>query len=197
MNDEIESLPVSASESGKNAYYLPNCTVVEHVPAYCSCLDKIKRVAARDKGMARFSECAHAIRHKTCKALALRSEEVLMGKALYFVPRTVFAVSVSDGTGPDWHAVAAESKQRRRNERAAAKPALDLGIGGSYADAINAAFQAVPSVALPAIPAALQPRPVATLPVKPTVLAPMTIAGESPMQYARRIAASRQPQGAL
>lgn len=186
MNDEIASLPITASESGKNAYYLPNCSIVEHVPAYCSCLDKIKRVTTRDKGVARFSECAHAIRHKTCKALPLRAEEVLMGKAIYFVSRVAFEASISDGTGPDWTRLAAESKQRRRSPASAA-PALSAT--GGYADAINAAMRALPvtAPASVAIPAASTPAPI----VRPIMPASMTVAGESPMQYARRIAAAR------
>ena len=166
MSETSTVLPVSASESGKNAYYLPNCDVVEHVPAYCSCLDKIKSIKARVKGYA--SECASALRQDRCKAANMRQEEELKGQALFFIPRVALERTESTGEPIDWSA----RMPTKRRPRATPTTNRITDAGGSFADAINEAMRALPESP------------------KPTLPAPMMVAGESPMQYARRIAAT-------
>ncbi|UUZ75565.1 hypothetical protein LP414_28005 [Polaromonas sp. P1(28)-13] len=162
MTEEVTTrLPVTASESGKNAYYLPNCNVVDHVPAYCSCLDKIKQIKAA--GRSAFHECSTAARQGRCKAADMRQEEELKGEALYFVPRAGLTQAEHGGAPvPSWSARMPTPKPKRRD--------LSTNVGGSFADAINEAMKSLP----------VAPRP--------TMPAPTMVAGETPMQFARRLA---------
>lgn len=164
MTEEIITtrLPVSASESGKNAYYVPTCDVVEHAPAYASCLDKMKQI--RNK-TGKFPACATAARQGRCKAAALRQEEELKGEALYFVPRVALVRTEHDGTTPVWSTRMPPPKPKRRD--------LPANVGGDYADAINEAMKSLPVAPRPAMPA------------------PLMVAGETPMQFARRLSVIR------
>lgn len=76
--------PPSASGGGENAYYLRGCEVVQRSPSYASCLFKIGEQEAGRKNELH-AECASA--GSRCAARAMRDEERLQGKALYYFPR--------------------------------------------------------------------------------------------------------------
>lgn len=140
-----------ASEGGDNAFYLASCMHVQHRPAYAACLCKIEdRKKGRLEGM---PECSAAIGRKDCPALPMRQEEILAGKAIYFVSRKelqaqaqaaaaarghVFAQMAEQGR--DW----APSKTKRPKVTAApAAPAPSI----DYAAAINKAMSAATAAA--------------------------------------------------
>jgi hypothetical protein len=148
--------PPKMSEGGINAYYLDDCAVVGHRPNYAVCLNKAN--ALKRDGTLHGSECEMAIRHKTCKALALRKEELEAGRAIYFVHRDKLQ-EFNEGRDAKVRPVVSErSKQHAPNiaksapapkkEERFAKSApkkeehfLDVKAG-DYADALNASLQA-------------------------------------------------------
>lgn len=81
-----QAFPVDASRGGDNAFYLPQCSTVQHRPGYCMCL---KLIEDRKDGRlsATYAACSAAIGNKTCPALKLRKQEVTTGNALFYVPR--------------------------------------------------------------------------------------------------------------
>lgn len=161
MIEENKMQPLSASESGRNAYYLPNCEVIEHSPAYASCLDKLRQIKEK-KTNGRFTECVSAVRNGRCKAADMRQEEELKGQAVYFVARVALTIPAS----PNWDNYTPKSKPP--HQRFVVTTHSKANQGGSYADAINAAMQTLP---------------------KPVFTAPKMVAGETPIQFARRLAA--------
>lgn len=151
--EQLEQLirGAEASEGGDNAFYLASCMHVQHRPAYAACLCKIEdRKKGRLEGM---PECSAAIGRKDCPALPMRQEEILAGKAIYFVSRKelqaqaqaaaaarghVFAQMAEQGR--DW----APSKTKRPKVTAApAAPAPSI----DYAAAINKAMSAATAAA--------------------------------------------------
>ena len=145
------TLPIFGSEhsaTGNNAYYLNSCVHTQHRPAYCACLNKI---AERKKGrLESFPECSAAIGRKDCPALAMKKEEELAGKAIYFISRTqlraemqaaaeargqVFARMAEQGR--DW---TPSKSKRSKTTTAPVKPSAPAYSGVDYAAAINAAM---------------------------------------------------------
>lgn len=146
--------PPKMSEGGINAYYLDDCAAVGHRPNYAVCLNKAN--ALKRDGTLHGSECETAIRHKTCKALALRKEELKAGRAIYFVHRDKLRAFNEERDAKARPVVSERSKQHTPN---IVKPApkkeehfpkftpkkeehfLDAKTG-DYADALNASLQA-------------------------------------------------------
>jgi len=83
VDDEI--YPVEASLWGTNAYHF-SCTVRAGTQANCICANKLKAFDEKRFGGI-LEECHDAIRVGTCPARAMRREEELAGKAIYFVNR--------------------------------------------------------------------------------------------------------------
>lgn len=143
IDDEI--YPVSASALGTNAYYIPNCKEVGHNAAYASCLKKIKD---RKEGRldAQYSDCSAAIGRKDCPAMAMRKEEELENKAIYFINRKKLQ------SNNQFRDEMAASQARADNVKSASKfpnkstravePVGSIAIPeSSYAAAINNAMQ--------------------------------------------------------
>lgn len=187
--------PVAASAGADNAYYLRGCPVVERSPAYAACLYRLHEAdAGRETELNR--QCAGAIRQGRCIAHGMREAEQLAGVALYYFPRLAkpflpvktagdFGVLVTNHTDPALIPKAPAPKP---------KPAPKVDAG-SYADAINAALATKP-VTMEEIKQAVATIPPEQLPpLLPKMLAPSddhTIQpGETPLQYARRMAALR------
>jgi len=209
--------PPAASARGENAYYLRGCETVQRSPSYASCLFKLAEVqAGRDNDYNR--ECGTAIRAGRCHAKGMREQELLQGVALYYFPRTPpqalhvavkdagdFGVRITNLTDP----TLIPKDPPARGTRVISKPSktkptdpldaeLDAAAGG-YAAAITAAVADLPEE--PPVPASVAPPVKVTPPPapapKPVPAAPThagrppMISGETPLQYARRIAAQR------
>jgi hypothetical protein len=180
-------LPPSASRSGTNAYYFGSCSVVGHSPAYCVCLNKIEKVKTRAPDAP--SGCAEAISHGRCMADSMRQSEELQGQALYFIARETIATGLAKI--PAWSVETPEMCKHNPHVTPAA-PAraatvIAANTGGSYADAINAAVKELSAAPTPT-PA---PAPIAAaIAAKPAAPRPPMNPGETPMQYARRLAAT-------
>jgi hypothetical protein len=137
--------PLSASLSGKNAYYLGHCRITEHNPAYAACLDKMRLVK---EGRARevWPACSEAIRLGTCQAVTMRQTEELAGEALYFLPRDTAGNAVR---APAWSREPTDANRAEKDIAQRADPyhsehvkVPDKRTGhidtGGFADAINA-----------------------------------------------------------
>ncbi|WKZ86378.1 hypothetical protein N5B55_05330 [Ralstonia pickettii] len=181
--------PPSASASPSNAFYLRGCDVVQHRPAYCSCLAKIE--ARQHGGLdSMYAGCSTAIGHKTCPALSMRSEEELAGKAIYFVNRDKLRAFADEQAG---QVTPSLSKVSESSLKPAPRPALKRPAESSifptmadgYAAAINAGIAEL-NKRTPA-PASVpeQPKQVVSLPS----MSPNP--GESMVEFARRMAAQR------
>lgn len=204
MGDQMENeivnhdtiYPASASEGGDNAYYLRGCEVVQRSPAYASCLYKI---AEKDAGRTSelHGECHNA--GGRCAARAMRDEERLQGKALYYFPRKHpepailpfkvagdFGVLITNLTDPALIPRSPNSTPTSRfmdtikklGDAVVGKPAvqakkstsvLDSIDTGTYADAINT------------------PAPVAKKPLTKDDLAKLAQPGESLIDTAKRL----------
>jgi hypothetical protein len=195
--------PISASESGKNAYYMGHCRHTEHNPAYCACLEKIRRVKAHERVD---PVCADPIRLGTCQAVHMRQAEELAGEALYFVSREdwqkgmaklpPWAVPVDQSPVTERPVPQMTEAQKRVHGGMKSSGAFGVEaavtLGGSYADAINAAMKS--SVA-PISPPVSAPKPTPSPSPAPVTVASTQISlprlpGESPIAYAKRRAAA-------
>lgn len=84
--ESTEELPVSRSADRDN-FYFHYCDQLGQQAHYMVCLHKIEeRKEGRLKSV--WAECSAAIGNKQCPALAMRKEELRVGKAIYFVPKT-------------------------------------------------------------------------------------------------------------
>lgn len=194
-NEQIKhdkSFPPSASAGPDNAYYLKGCDVVQRSPAYASCLFKITEYQAGRRHEI-YRDCSTAIEQRQCKAMGLRQEEELQGVALYYFPRKPpqeltlpaktagdFGVRVSNLTPPHMTPKDPKSVGRFMATVVPKKPvdALDRELDAAstgYAEAITAAVAEL-NAPQPA------PQPLSRPPMEP---------GETPLQYARRLAAPR------
>lgn len=191
------------SQHASNAYYIPRCDFVERSPSYASCLWKItENAAGRSANYPSHADCVPHIEAKRCKACGMQQQEELAGVAMYFFPRQFHQNQVVTSLTPADQIPRAASHKRglpdpvhRASKGAAPAPRVDVAsTRNDYADAINAAMQTLADPPAPA-PA---PEPKAAAPelpvpqVKPAL--PAMLAGESPIQYARRTAALRQAQ---
>lgn len=158
-NLQDEFYPASASADGhKNAFHLGNCDLVGHRPPYASCLFKLNEWKVRGLGAA-CASCATAMARNECPAQAMRAEELLAGKAIYYIDRARLQ-SQNDGREEQTQArlndllISGGVSLRKANMslKASPKPATIVAKPadfmdaqqGSYADAINLAVQEQP-----------------------------------------------------
>ena len=90
MTTENDSIihPFSASASGQNAYNLDNCDKVGHRPPYASCLFKINEFDHGRLGSGgSCGDCKNAMSAGTCPAQAMRKEEEIKGRSIYYIDR--------------------------------------------------------------------------------------------------------------
>lgn len=192
--EDNEIYPAEASEQGCNSYYLPGCDIAGHRPAYAACL---KKIADRKNGRltTSLSECSAAIGKKECPAQRMRKEELVEGKAIYFINRNKlrsFMQYQSEMEQQRWASMSfgKDDKKKAPKMRVVAespkappppKHFLDMNTG-SYADAINAALKPVaPEPVAPATPPVQQNQ----APVAPIQ------AGMSLLEMARQMAAAK------
>ncbi|MDY7537639.1 hypothetical protein QN372_00605 [Undibacterium sp. RTI2.1] len=209
MNETTKNFPPSASHGGDNAYYLKGCDQVGHQPSYAACLWKIAETeASRPNSL--FGSCPDEIRSGRCQAINMRQEEQLKGVALYYFPRQFIQHQVITNLTPAENIPRVSKPVSRPVTTLAAttskapQTAQDKEFDGDqgYAAAINAAMQETLASAGPSpgdtpidrtikaasLPNFTQPesqpalRTNTRLPINP---------GESPLQYARRIAATK------
>jgi hypothetical protein len=137
------------------------CNAIGQRMSYAACLNRIKVVQSDQRAPADWSVCKSALGCRQCPAKDMRDDEIEAGHALFFVAREDVQNAVA--ASRDW----VSSWDKPAPKRRAAKTALDAaGDLGTYSDAINAA------------PRTSKPIPVA-------------LAGETPVQMARRLAAEQ------
>lgn len=211
--------PPAASAGGNNAYYLKGCEVVERSPSYASCLFKIgEKDAGREHEQHR--ECSNAGSRCAARGMrdqeklagvALYFFPRTPPQALH-VPFKIagdFGVRITNLTDPAHIPRDPKSAgDRFVNKPLAKEKAIDPldaeldAMSTGYAAAITAAVAELPPEPAPAPapkspPIVVPPKPVAAAPAPksmPTVTnpgRPPMEAGETPLQYARRIAANR------
>lgn len=160
-------IPIAASADGKTNSFCLQCKKAEQSMSYAACLNRIA-VVQGDNAPKDWAVCEQAVRHGLCIANDMRMEEELAGRSLYFRAREVLQ-AVTD-TARKWF-MPGDGTPAARAPRRKTVGLGDLGDMGSYADALNAA------AAAPAEP----PKPL-----------PVALAGETPLQMARRMAAERK-----
>lgn len=188
---ETKHYPPSASRSGTNAYYLAKCDIAGHAPSYAACLAKLDEI---EKGSGKHTSCAVAVGLHRCQAHSMRAEELLQGRALYYVPRETIATN-SDKS-PAWSVVGRIAAEQgvgiTTTVPKVATPSIPkppvANLGGTYADAINAAMRTLPPS--PQVTVTQTPA-VAAAAIAQRTPAPAMQPGETPLAYARRVAASR------
>lgn len=80
-----EDNPLEMSLGGRNTVYHP-CEVYQGRPSYASCLTVINKIRAGNELIKTLRpECVTAVENGTCKAMGMRKEEELAGRALFFV----------------------------------------------------------------------------------------------------------------
>lgn len=144
-----EIYPAAASAGAWNAFYMSNCDVVGHRPAYCICVNKIQAME-RDGKLPTGMSCEREIRHRECPALEMREQEVLADKAIYFVNRNKLQEFNRERERVEREKLLEErQKAREANGKKSSRPAPTAAPApttaapdtGSYADAINAAMR--------------------------------------------------------
>jgi len=212
-----QSYPPAVSAGPENAYYLRGCDAVQRGPSYASCLFKIAEYE-RGVEREIYRECHQAIAGRRCIALEMREQEKLQGVALYYFPRKSpqplylpfkvtgdFGVRITNLTDPAL--IPKDPKPLGRSAGVTTKPApaakslddhLTAATSSGFADALTAAVADAAtekpitggSDAMKALVAeAVKSSPPVTVPpmVKPS--RPPMQPGETPLQYARRLAA--------
>jgi hypothetical protein len=131
--------PINMSTSGANAFYLDECNVSGCRPNYAVCLNRIEQIKSDQlKG----HDCEAEIQRKTCPAAKMREEELVVGKAIYFIDRAKLQAFTEANAGK------ASVGHGRRGSIAPAKPsAVESDVmtsaaqfEGDYAAAINLAM---------------------------------------------------------
>lgn len=179
------------SASGKNAYYV-NCKVQSQSVAYCACLNR-QKIINTEAYPADWSPCKDAARHKECKALAMRHEEMIAGHAMFFKPRSVIQSIASVASAAVDYLRPMVTTTTAPAKKSDALSIIASGMGTStYADAITAAAKdhkvavsgAKPAAKLPpALPEKVALRPAKT--VEKLVMQP----GESLPDFLARLRA--------
>jgi hypothetical protein len=211
MTTEVANpiLPPSVSADAKRNAFYTKCPEQQSTKPYAMC-----QYIAANQGDASlktlYGDCMAAIHRGRCVAVDMKAEEQLKGQAIYFVERVKGAAVVAAQTA--WTSPLTLKANRARREYAAPvaapalapkKPVFEFD-GNIYAAALNAAVKKESNATNDPSP---QPKvtPVAVAPVAPTpavkpVAAP-TIqvnltrrAGESPLDFARRLRASQGAQ---
>jgi hypothetical protein len=174
MTDTLDNvIPLASSACGKTNSYVVGCQYLQQQMSYAACLHRIKTIDT-GKFPSDWSVCDRA--GHSCPARSMRREEELAGKSIYFRARE--ALKAASDAARKWfmpgEARAAVARPAR-GSRSGGSVLDALGEGGSFADAISAA------AAAPATPSVPTPRPVI----------PIALAGETPLQMARRLKAER------
>ncbi len=192
--------PLTYSADGKRNSFTLACTPTGQSMNYAACIWR-QNVLANPKTITPpdWNVCKEARNEGRCTALIMRKEEELAGKSIYFRCRK--ALSAASIAAREWimpkgaatsmpHAGSAPAARRSAAPPALAvkpKTMLDaMGSMGDLADALSAAA-ATPAVT-PAAAVAAAP----TAPPPPRAPIPTALAGESPLQMARRLHAERQ-----
>lgn len=213
--------PPAMSASPYNSYYLRGCDIAQHQPAYTACLWKISELEA-GRPIETAGACNEAIRGGRCDAKGMREQERLQGVALFYFPSTAYRNRIITNITPEGElprvTASADAGRipfvsqdpRAANFKGRYQEYVPKGAGKSttpqphlpvslpedgYAAAINAAMMELPAAPVEATPIVVAAKPIST-PIPPTPsAAPVRLADESPLQYARRMAASRtQPK---
>jgi hypothetical protein len=215
INEPVKSdktYPPSKSASPDNGYYLKGCDAVQHSPAYAACLFKIK-FTQDDKPVMAAPECICAIKDVSCAALEMKQSEELKGVAMFFFERSYTKTSVKTNLSDDHYGatlgIGKGTKRQtggvvRQQSRHHAPEGDECFVPlDGYAAAINAAIASETKTPEPTKVEPVKAPPVEIEPVKPSPpivmtpkevtpsVRPAMLAGESPLQYARRVAASR------
>jgi hypothetical protein len=203
--------PIAASAGPDNAYYLRHCAMIERGPAYTACLSRLKDI---DDGRAneRTAQCEKAVRENRCVAHGMREQEQLAGAALFYFPRTNkpflpanvagdFGVLITNLTDP----ALIPKPIKPFGEKPAARPAPSKVDDELRVDALAAAItNAAAKEAEPAAPITQEQlrQELIKNPIKvdlPPMLPPGTGStvpkiqpGETPLQFARRMAELRK-----
>lgn len=169
--------PPNVSAEGNNAFY-HRCNVVEHEAPYASCLKHIADHAV-GKLDSMFSTCGQAIGWKSCPAIAMREQEMLQGKAIYFVNRKKMREAMlAEGEQLElvrqkWEPPAkrsaltprpAEPTIARDNRQPLKRSGVAASTGNMFADALNAAVsesKPVQSIKSPVIKPGMSPAQIA------------------------------------
>ena len=83
--EDPEVYPPSASTQGSNGRYLDYCFAVAHRPAYAACLNRVAAWKTHSLDQTLYADCQRLMDRDECPALAMRKEEIEMGRALYFL----------------------------------------------------------------------------------------------------------------
>jgi hypothetical protein len=188
------------SESGTNAFYFDDCTIVGRTAAYCVCMKRLSE-SKRGEISEMNSSCGDAINHNTCKAARMRREEVAAGHALYYVSRARINAKYETRQLELHEKIASLSNKKSSFNMPVARtvPKVEvetqdsaLNIGGDYADAINIAMkETAPAELKKVLIKPEEPKPKSTMSIeKMTVLSPQK-SGMSLIEMARaRLAAT-------
>lgn len=207
MSDSGEQkfYPISHSADGKLNAYSHRCDVVSQMMNYAACLWRINVLSdASIKTPADWASCGEAKRFCRCPAANMREEETLKGHAIYFRPREevrktwmpTATWTPSKPSASKYDAISSGGIKPGEVRPVAVgagkgKSMFDaMGEGSDYAAAINAAAtDPTPAPApKPAAPAPSPAKPAGESLLKAMPMQP----GESPLAYARRLAAARQ-----
>lgn len=209
MSDSKEKqfFPLDASPDGRRNMYSQRCDVLGQVMNYAACLWRQGVLGKPDvRTPADWAPCAEAARCGKCNAVEMRNEEVLKGHSIYFrergniqpiEPARTWVMPEMAHKGTERRPVAAH-KPAPAPAPVKAKSMLDvMGEGSGYADAINVAAASPivsPSLDKPvASTVEKQPAPAPKSPSPEALLKSLPMnPGESPLAYARRVAAARK-----
>lgn len=84
-------MPAVSADGKRNAYYL-DCKPLEQKRAYAACLHVVSLQRAGELPSL-YSACETAIRQGQCRAIGMREQEELQGKAIYFVERANMGIT--------------------------------------------------------------------------------------------------------
>jgi hypothetical protein len=219
QNQPVEhdtKFPVTASAGADNAYYLRHCSAIERGPSYAACLSRLHDI---DVGVSneRTAQCDKAVREGRCVAHGMREQESLAGTALFYFPRTNkpflpvsvagdFGVLITNLTDPALIPKPVKAFGEKPAPRAPAAKveqelqvdALAVAITNAAAKPENEPAKQQPEITPEPAPAATfapteEPAKMATNMVAQMCAgtAPKIQPGETPLQFARRMAALR------
>lgn len=207
------SHPVTASAGPDNAYYLHHCAEIERGPAYTACLSRLKDIDA-GRSNERTAQCEKAVREKRCVAHGMREQEQLAGSALFYFPRSnkpFLPASVAGDFGVLITNLTDPALIPKKTAKALPKPVdvvdkelavdvLSKAIGNAaqsptglttVAD-VKKAIEAMPAASLPPLPPMAPSQTAAQIVAETTSTAPKIQPGETPLQFARRMAELRK-----
>lgn len=128
MTDQVQVYPVDASVGGKNAFY-HWCNEVEQSRNYGVCLHLLGafKEGRLKSDVEERGDCAYAMARGRCPAIAMREQELNVGQALYYKPRTNYTeptqstgLKDTEGYKRGWDKVGVSL--RRGQESALTKP---------------------------------------------------------------------------